>query len=200
MEVLAVMTALLIVLAAASWSSARSYFRKGRLAGMEEATGEIIRGIRSHYEMAGQPPPDPVSKALEAITSFPRGSGCENSIRRYHARLWIFGDAVGTACWRKGFDACKLQMTPATNKVRIDLSPGEIAQLAALGDLGFKRMMPNDRSMEMHRFAGEQQALAGTCALERLEQSIPKQHRLSDHAAARLALIRNWWPPERKRA
>ena len=69
MELLAVMTALLIMLFAAGWSSARSYFRKGRLAGMEEATGEIIRGIRSHYETAGQPP-DQVSKAIEAIKSF----------------------------------------------------------------------------------------------------------------------------------
>jgi hypothetical protein len=52
----------------------------------------------------------------------------------------------------------------------------------------------------MHRFAGEQQALAGSCALERLEQAVLKPHRPLDHAAAGQALIRNWWPLERKRA
>ena len=43
MDILAVILLLLILLFAATWSSARSYFLKGRLAGMEEATREIIR-------------------------------------------------------------------------------------------------------------------------------------------------------------
>src|ERR1700688_1120614 len=58
MVILAVIIVLLILLLASAWSSARSYFAKGRLAGMEEATLEIIRGINSHYEEAGQAPPD----------------------------------------------------------------------------------------------------------------------------------------------
>ena len=117
MVILAVIIVLLILLLASTWSSARSYFAKGRLAGMEEATLEIIRGINSHY-----------------------------------------------------------------------------------AHLGFKKMMPNDRGIEMHRFDGEEHALEGTRAVERLEWAIPEKHRPSDHSGNRQALIRHWWPLERKSA
>jgi hypothetical protein len=200
MGILAVLVVLLVLLLASAWSSARSYFLKGRLAGMEEATAEIIRGIGSHYETAGQAPPDHVSKAIEAIKSFARSGSHEKSIPRYQARLWIFGDAVGTACWRKGYDTCKLQLAPAQDKIRIELSVGELMQLTSLAHLGFKKMMPNDRGIEMHRFEGEQHALAGTCAVERLERAIPEPHRPFDHADNRQALIRHWWPLERQSA
>jgi hypothetical protein len=200
MGILAVLVVLLALLVASTWSSARSYFLKGRLAGMEEATAEIIRGIRSHYEVVGEAPPDQVTRALEAIKSFARSTSSEKSIHRYQARLWIFGDAVGAACWRKGYDACKLQMTPAADKIRIELSLGELLQLTSLAHLGFKKMMPNDRGIEMHRFDGEQHALAGTCAVERLEQAIPEPQRPFDHADNRQVLIRHWWPLERKSA
>ena len=200
MEILVVIIVLLVLLLASAWSSARSYFAKGRLAGMEEATLEIIRGIRSHYEEAGQTPPDHVTKAVEAVKSFARGASCEKSILRYHARLWIFGDAVGAACWRRGYDVCKLQMTPADDKIRVALSVGELLHLTSLAHLGFKKMMPNDRGIEMHRFDGEQHAIEGTYAVERLEQAIPEKHRPFEHSASRQALIRNWWPLERKSA
>jgi hypothetical protein len=200
MVILAVIIVLLVLLLASTWSSARSYFAKGRLAGMEEATLEIIRGIGSHYEAAGQAPPDHVTKAIEAVRSFARGACYEKSIHRYHARLWIFGDAVGAACWRRGYDTCKLQMTPADDKVRVDLSVGDLLHLTSLAHLGFKKMMPNDRGIEIHRFGGEEQALEGTHAVERLELAIPEAHRPFDHAANRQALIRHWWPLERKSA
>jgi hypothetical protein len=200
MGILVVMVALLILLFAATWSSARSYFAKGRLAGMEEATLEIIRGIGSHYESAGQPPPDHVIKAVEAIKSFTVGASCEKSVRRYHARLWIFGDAVGAACWRKGHDTCKQQMTPADDKIRVALSVAELLHLTSLAHLGFKKMMPNDRGIEMHRFDGEEHALAGTYAVERLEQAIPERLKPFEHSVDRQTLIRHWWPMERKRA
>jgi hypothetical protein len=200
MAILAVIIVLLILLLASTWSSARSYFAKGRLAGMEEATREIIRGIDSHYASAGEAPPDHVTGAVEAIRSFARGTSCEKSIQRYQARLWIFGDAVGAACWRRGYDTCKLQMTPADDKLRLALSIGELLQLTALAHLGFKKMMPNDRGIEMLRFDGEDHALAGTHAVERLERAIPEQHRPCDHAVNRQALIRHWWPLERKSA
>jgi hypothetical protein len=191
---------LLILLLVSSWSSARSYFAKGRLAGMEEATQEIIRGIGSHYQSAGRAPPDHVTKAAEAVRSIARGSGYEKSIRRYHARLWIFGDAVGAACWRKGRDACRLQLAPAEGKIRIDLSIGELLHLCSLAHLGFKKMMPNDRGVEILRFAGEDHAIQGTYAVERLEQAIPEQHRPAGHSVDRQGLIRHWWPMERKLA
>ena len=200
MEILVVIIVLLVLLLASAWSSARSYFAKGRLAGMEEATLEIIRGIRSHYEEVGQPPPEHVTKAVEAVKSFARGASSEKSILRYHVRLWIFGDAVGAACWRRGYEACKLQMTPADDKIRVALSVGELLHLTSLAHLGFKKMMPNDRGIEMHRFDGEQHAIEGTYAVERLEQAIPEKHRPFEHSTNRQALIRNWWPPERKSA
>jgi hypothetical protein len=74
MDILGVIIVLLVLLLAAAWSSARSYFIKGRLAGMEEATLEIIRGVRSHYELAGQLPPDDVTKAAEAVRTFARAA------------------------------------------------------------------------------------------------------------------------------
>jgi hypothetical protein len=200
MAILVVIIALLVLLLASAWSSARSYFAKGRLAGMEEATLEIIRGINSHYEEAGQAPPDHVAKAVDAVRSFARGASSEKSIHRYQARLWIFGDAVGAACWRKGYDTCKLQMTPSDDKIRIAVSVGELLQLTSLAHLGFKKMMPNDRGIEMHRFSGEDHALDGAYAVERLEQAIPEQQRPFEHADNRHALIRNWWPLERKSA
>ena len=200
MVILAVIIVLLILLLASTWSSARSYFAKGRLAGMEEATLEIIRGINSHYESAGQAPPDNVTKAVEAVRSFARRASHEKSIHRYQARLWIFGDAVGAACWRKGYDACRLQMTPREDKIRVELSMRELLHLTSLAHLGFKKMMPNDRGIEMHRFDGEDHALEGAHAVERLERFIPQQHKPADHGANRRALIRHRWPLERKTA
>ena len=200
MDILVVIAVLLMALFVAAWSSARSYFLKGRLAGMQEATREIIRGIGSHYEFAGQQPPEHVTKAVEAIKTFAPGRGCEKNVHRYHARLWIFGDAVGAACWRKGYDTCKLRMAPRDDKIRIELSISELLHLTSLAHLGFRKMMPNDRGIEMHRFDGEQQALAGTSAVERLEQAIPETHRPSDTSATRQSLIRHWWPLARQSA
>ena len=200
MDILAILVLLLILLLVSTWSSAKSYFVKGRLAGMEEATLEIIRGIASHYEAAGQAPPDHVAKALEAVKIFARGASYEKSIYRYQARLWIFGDAVGSACWRKGYDTCKHEMTPRDDKIHVALSMNELLHLTALAHLGFKKMMPNDRGIEMLRFSDEQHAIEGTYAVERLERAIPDNRRPSQHAASRQALIRHWWPLQRKSA
>jgi hypothetical protein len=200
MDILAVLIVLFVLLFASTWSSAKSYFARGRLAGMEEATLEIIRGVCSHYEEAGRPAPEYVIKAVEAVKTFARGATYEKSIYRYQARLWIFGDAIGAACWRKGYDTCKLQMTPREDKIHIALSMSELLHLTSLAHLGFKKMMPNDRGIEMHRFSDEQHALEGTSALERLEWAIPEKQRPSQQSANRKALIRNWWPAERKTA
>jgi hypothetical protein len=200
MGILAVIAVLLVLLLASTWSSAKSYFAKGRLAGMEEATLEIIRGVCSHYESSGQATPDYVAKAVEAVRTFARGATYEKSIYRYQARLWIFGDAIGAACWRKGYDTCKLQMTPREDKIIVALSMNELLHLTSLAHLGFKKMMPNDRGFEMLRFSNEEQALCGTSAVEKLERAIPEKHRPSQHAANRQALIRRWWSAERKTA
>ena len=198
MEILAVIIVLVLLLLGAAWSSARSYFARGRLAGMEEATLEIIRGIRSHYEVAGQAAPEPVTKAIAAISTFAHGRSCEKDILRYHARLWTFGDAVGSACWRKGFETSRREMSPQQGRIRIDLPLDDLLHLAALADLGFRKMMPNDRGIETRRFDGEVQALEVTRAVERLEHAIPPTMRPSGQASTRQAMIRHWWPLERK--
>src|SRR5882672_11853026 len=149
MGMLAVLIVLLVLLLVSAWSSARSYFARGRLAGMEEATLEIIRGVCSHYESSGQATPDYVAKAIEAVRTFARGATYEKSIYRYQARLWIFGDAIGAACWRKGYDTCRRQMTPREDKIIVALSMNELLHLTSLAHLGFKKMMPNDRGFEM---------------------------------------------------
>jgi hypothetical protein len=43
-------------------------------------------------------------------------------------------------------------------------------------------------------------SMRGTHAVERLELAIPEAQRPFDHAANRQALIRHWWPLERKSA
>src|ERR1700738_1977418 len=91
----------------AGWSCARSYFEKGRLRGMEEATREISRGISSHYELEGQVVPERVAKAVkevEAVSGKRRKKG-NGSTDPYHAQLWIVGDAISEACWLKGHAA-----------------------------------------------------------------------------------------------
>jgi hypothetical protein len=200
MDILAVVVVLLLLLLIASWSSARSYFAKGRLAGMEEATRELIRGIRSHFDVAGQAPPDAVAKALEAVGSFARSASYGKSIHRYQALLWTFGDAVGAACWRRGYDTCQQKMSPRSDRIRLELTIAELQDLASLAHLGFKKMMPNDRGIELVRFGGEEHAATVARAVERLEQAIPAAQRPSGHSIARQTMIQHWWPMERKRA
>jgi len=52
----------------------------------------------------------------------------------------------------------------------------------------------------MPRFGDEQQAWDVARAIERLELSIPETLRPAGHSAMRQAMIRRWWPLERKRA
>jgi hypothetical protein len=200
MDILAVIVVLLALWFAATWSSARSYFAKGRLAGMEEATREIIRGVRSHFDVAGQDLPDNVMKAVEAVSSFAQCKTAEKSIQRYQARLWTFGDAVGGACWRKGYETCHQKMSPRADRIRLELSIAELQDIASLAHLAFKKMMPNDRGIELTRFNGEQHALAVARAVERLELALPAQHRPSGHSATRLSLIQKWWQPLQRRS
>ena len=67
MDILLILGGLLMAFVVASWSCANSYFEKGRLRGMEEATREIVRGSSSHYELEGQTFPERVARQ-------PRGS------------------------------------------------------------------------------------------------------------------------------
>ncbi len=198
MVILAILSGLLVALLITSWSCAKSYFDKGRLRGVEEATREIIRGVELHYTGKKSAIPEDVVKAIEAVKTV---AGTKPGADPYQARLWVFGDAVGRACWRKGYVAGLRELTPEQGKIRLDFSINELLQLSWLAHLGFQHMMPNYRGFEIHRFAGEADASEGACAVSRLEAAIQAKHKLLDdplvRSNSRQALIRGWWLSER---
>lgn len=199
MEILAVLAFLLLLLAISLGSLMRSCFVRGRHRGMQEAAAEIIRGVNSHFEVEGQLPAA-VSKALGKLKNSVGHVSPRRQLDVRHAQLWIFGDALGSACWNKGYRSGRRSMAPRDGKIHVELSTDELLQLTWLAHLGFQHMMPNYRGFETHRFSGEDDARNGAKAIERLEVSIPPSHGPVDPVAlsnGRLALIENWWS-ERK--
>jgi hypothetical protein len=197
-DILVMLCGLLVALIVAGWSCARSYFEKGRLRGMEEATREIVRGVTSHYELEGQMAPERVAKALKPIKALAgRHRKATGSTDPYHAQLWIAGDAIGEACWLKGHAAGIRRKAPAEGKIRVDLSLNELLQLSSLAHLGFQNMMPNYRSFEIHRFSGAEDAQEGALAIGKIEGAIPANSQpFADFSAqlkSRRKLICNWW-------
>jgi hypothetical protein len=198
MVVLLVVAGLVLLLAFSCWSSARSYFDRGRLKGMDEAVRKIIRGISRHYELVDRKTPDGVSGAIKNVQSvFERHGYLEaKELDRYHLQLSILGDAIGEACWTKGHAEGVDNMAPPAGQVRIDLSRIELLQLSWLAHLGFLHMMPNYRGFEIHRFSGEQDAQEGTKAISKLERAIPSIERPFDLVTqykGREQLISDWW-------
>jgi hypothetical protein len=198
-DILLILGGLEVALIVAGWSCAKSYFGKGRLRGLEEATREISRGISSHYELEGQVIPERVEKAiraLKAVAAKPRQIGI-GSTDPYHAQLWIVGDAIGEACWLKGHAAGIRRKAPAEGKIRVDLSLTELLQLSWLAHLGFQHMMPNYRGFEIHRFSDEEDARDGAKAVGKIESVIPAKERpftdLSSQINSRQKLICDWW-------
>ena len=197
MNILLVLGGLLVAFVVAGFSCARSYFEKGRLRGMEEATREMTRGIASHYELGGQLAPERVAVALEAFKAVSGKHRKKGSTDPHHAQLWTVGDAIGEACWVKGHAAGVRRKAPAQGKLRVDLSLNEVLQLSWLAHLGFQHMMPNCRGFEIHRFSGEEDAWEGANAVARIEAVIPAQERpfsdLSVQVRNRQKLICDWW-------
>jgi hypothetical protein len=195
-DILFILAALLVAFVVASWSCARSYFEKGRRRGMEEATREIVRGVSSHYELEGQIP-ECVEKALKQAKTGRGLKAIRGSTDPYHAQLWIVGDAIGDACWRKGHAAGIRRKAPAEGKIRVDFSLNELLQLSWLAHLGFQYMMPNYRGFEIHRFSGEEDAREGAIAIGKIEGAIPAKMRpfadLGVQLKNRQNLITDWW-------
>jgi hypothetical protein len=198
-DILLTLIGLLIAFVVASWSCAKSYFEKGRVRGMEEATREIMRGVCSHYELDSQTVPEPVAKALELAKAVAakRPKAVGGTTDPYHAQLWRVGDATGDACWLKGHAAGMRRKAPAEGKIRVDLSLRELLQLSWLAHLGFQHMMPNYRGFEVHRFNGADDAQEGAMAIGRIESAIPAKDRpfddLSLQLKSRQKLISDWW-------
>ena len=197
MGILFVLGGLLAAFVVAGFSCARSYFEKGRLQGMEEATRELTRGISAHYELDGQVVPESVATALKAFSAVSGKHRKKRSTDPYHAQLWIVGDAIGEACWMKGHGAGMRRKAPAEGKIRADFSLNELLQLSWLAHLGFQHMMPNYRGFELHRFSGEEDAWEGAKAVAKIEAVIPAKKRpfadLSVQLKSRQKLICDWW-------
>ena len=107
MDILVILGGLIAALVYAVVSCARSYFEKGRLQGMEEATREFTKGINSHYELEGQGVPERVAEALKGVRTVSRKTWkpVKGVTDPHHAQLWILGNAIGEACWLKGHAA-----------------------------------------------------------------------------------------------
>jgi hypothetical protein len=199
MEILTVFAVLQLLLLMSVGSLLRAFFIRGCHRGIQEAAAEIIRGVDSHFEAMGKLPSG-VSKALETLKTAPGNVSHRKQLDRRYAQLWIFGDAIGSACWSKGYLLGKQTMAPRDGKILVEISLTELLQLNWLAHLGFQYMMPNYRGFETHRFSGEYDARDAAKAVERLEVSIPATHRPVDPTAlsnGRLALIESWWS-ERK--
>jgi hypothetical protein len=208
MGILFVISFLVVALVFSAFSSARSYFAKGRARGMEEATREFARGLSSHYEHGKDAVPERVALALNGLEIASREASI--SSRRLadpcHAQLWILGDAIGEACWLNGHGAGMRRKAPLEGKVRVDLSIAELLQLSWLAHLGFQRMMPNFRDFDIHRFSGLEDAQDGASAVSRIECAVPEKQRpfadLTIQRRRRQDLIADWWqsPPDRRSA
>jgi hypothetical protein len=198
-EFLLIMGGLVAALIFVAASSARSYFESGRRQGLEEAIREIGRGVSSHYGLKSGEFPPPVEKAISAISAVPkrqRSTIGSKPTDPCHAQLWIFGDAIGEACWNRGHAAGVRRKAPAEGKIRVDLSLNELLQLSWLAHLGFQHMMPNYTGFEMYRFVGEDDAREGALAIGKVEGAIPEKDRPIDLAVqykSRQRLISDWW-------
>ena len=203
MDLLIVVGALFTLLVGVGWSCARSYYEKGRLRGMQDAAREIIRGVSSHCDLEGSSVPDSVTKAVAALKTISRRNMIPTTNDPYEARFWVFGDAIGDACWRKGHASGLKKREPAVVNLRIDLSANDLLHLSWLAHLGFQHMMPNFRGFELHRFSGADEAEEGSKAIGRLEAVIPTAQRpfddLTTQLNSRQKLIRGWWDVVPKR-
>ena len=152
-------------------------------------------GLSSHYELEGRTIPERVTKAVEGIKAFSqkRWKTGKGTTDPYQAQLWIFGNAVGEACWLNGQAAGVRRKAPANGKIRIDLSLNELQRLSWLAHLGFQRIA--ELSRLRIRFTGEQDALESTLAVAKIEGAIPAQEWAFAEVQlkSRQKLIRDWW-------
>jgi hypothetical protein len=184
----------------AAWSCGRSYFKKGRIRGIEETVRELQAGIET--QLLGQSPSDDVRKVLSGLQTClegvrrSRGSGKATAC---YAHLRALGATLGEACWMTGHAAGVRRKMPGEGKIRLDLSLTEQLQLVRLANLGFQYMMPNVRLIEACRFLGEDDALNASQTISKVELAIPAEHRPDAirQAQNREGFIEDWWRPAR---
>jgi hypothetical protein len=192
-DILLVLLVLQLALMASAWSCAKSYFEKGRLRGLEQATQESVRGAQSHLACRGKPVPDAVSASIASIGAMLDARAKE----AYEPPLWAFGNALGEACWRNGYDAGVEQGAIPEGKIRIELAAAELLQVTWLAHLGFQHMMPNYRGFDVHRFSGSDDAHEGARSVALLECALPRRQRpfadIKTQICGREKLIADWW-------
>ena len=194
--VLWALAGLLLSLVWTAWSCGRSYFKRGRIRGIEEAVRELQAGIETHLQ--GQSLPDDVRKTLAGLHAILDAGRSGQQLRTTcHVYLRNLGAALGDACWLKGHAAGVRRKMPADGKIRLDLSVLEQLQLVRLANVGFQYMMPNVRLIESHRFLGEEDALNASRAISRIELAMPVEHRpdVIRQVESREAFIADWWRP-----
>jgi hypothetical protein len=195
-----VLAGLLLALIWTAWSCGRSYFKRGRFRGIDEAVRELQAGIET--QLLGQTISDDVRKALDGLRA------CLEAARRNRQLgkattcspyLRALGAALGEQCWMKGHAAGVRRKMPAEGRIRLDLSLTEQLQLVRLANLGFQYMMPNVRLIDTCRFFGEDDALNASQTISKVELAIPAEHRpdVIRQAENREAFIEDWWKPRR---
>ncbi len=75
-----------------------------RLEGMEEATGEIAFFVSHSYERPGEPPPEPVTKALDDLAHVRKLRTAQQRYRAYVRGIRTLGEAMGKAAKQRGYD------------------------------------------------------------------------------------------------
>jgi hypothetical protein len=174
-------------------------FRKGARPRLRRSDPRVYQGLTSHYELEENAVPERVALALKGLEIASRKASTisKRLANPYHAQLWILGDAMGEACWLKGHAAGIRRKAPLEGCIRVDLSIAELLQLSWLAHLGFRRMMPNFRDFEIHRFSGAEDALEGATAVSKIECAVPVQQRpfvdLTIQLKRRQELISDWW-------
>lgn len=193
-----VLAGLLLSLVWAASSCGRSYFKKGRLRGIDETVRELQAGIET--QLLGQPFSDDVRKALGGLqVCLEAGRRNRQLGTACYPHLRALGAALGEDCWMKGHAAGVRRKIPAEGKFRLDLSLTEQLQLVRLANLGFQYMMPNVRLIDACRFLGEDDALNASQAISKLELAIPADHRpdVIRQVESRESFIVDWWGPPR---
>jgi hypothetical protein len=193
------MAGLFGILVWSGFACARSYYERGRIAGMQEAVRELQIG------MSRQLGAEPTAEIRHALARFHRcldGSPAKRSEGDdpVHAQLWVLGAALAEECWLKGHGTGVRRRAPEEGRTRIDLTVAELLQLGGLANVGFQHMMPNARIIDIRRFTGSEDALEASRSISKIEASIPRQYRpdLLRQADSREHLIDSWWKPAQK--
>ena len=74
----------------------------GKLAGMSEATSELIKGVSVHYEHEGKKLPEEVSKTVDEMSErIRKAKTAREKCHAYELFCWGLGNAMGVVRWSR---------------------------------------------------------------------------------------------------